>query len=255
MVNRRKDFMPLFEDAIKEGNLEIYEEKDNTIGYFDLDNEYERIYYFNDRVSSIKKRILMDDDCASLLNKDGMAKFLHEYLDPVSLMVLEKIVFIFDRDPEELDSPVRDVLYEEYGDEYAKYCCDEGMLGLTWVEKQIILINVSNILRASKETAEDPYNGFCTSDYVKIFREALLQTIYHESRHLFYECNEIVPRGEDTPYPIDGGLEENVEEYGNHMASVFYSTLVHCDAISFACKYDLKQLSEKLIDREDYELD
>ena len=45
-------------------------------------------------------------------------------------------------------------LQDEYGDEYALYAC-EDLLGLTWIDRQIIFINVSAIERVNNEI---PYN-------------------------------------------------------------------------------------------------
>lgn len=43
--------------------------------------------------------------------------------------------------------------------------------------------------------------------------------ICHEFRHAVYEFNEVTPKnGVDERYPANGGLEENVEDYGNREA-------------------------------------
>jgi hypothetical protein len=84
----------------------------------------------------------------------------------------------------------------------------------------MIIVNVSEILKSATQIANEP-EEWHTREY--IFAEGLLQTIFHEGRHLFYECNEIVPIGEGTNYPEDGGKECRVEYYGNDMAEVYIS--------------------------------
>lgn len=219
MINPRDEFMAKFNKAIEgENNLEVYPEESNTIGYWDEENEYYSIYHFNDSKESVAKRILMDKEVEEFLDKEALASFLLEYLDANSLMVMEKLVFVFGNPDKPSD--IRHRLEEEYCDEYALYVGEDN-LGVTWVERQICLINVSELLKNSVSIAN--YEGeYRSINY--IFTEGLLQTIFHECRHLLYECNEIVEIGEGTEYASDGGEEYYVEEYGNDMADMLIST-------------------------------
>lgn len=220
IINPKDDVLKTFNEAIQdEDSLEIYDvdEKNNTIGYFDEENGYERTYYFNDTKETIASRIIMDEQVEKFLDKDALATFLFDNLDHNSLMVMENLVFTFDT---EIDfSNVRNELEEKYGDEYAMYV-GEDTLGVTWVERQTPLINISNLVESSVRIANEP-DEYLSVDY--IFTEGLLQTIFHECRHLFYECNEIVPDGDGTPYPKEGGREHYVEMYGNDMAEKYIS--------------------------------
>lgn len=220
IINSKDNVLKIFNEAIKnEDNLEIYDidEENNTIGYFDEENGYERTYYFNDTIDTIKSRIMMDEQVEKFLDKKELALFLANYLDLNSLMVMENLVFTFDT--EDNISQIRNDLEEKYGAEYAMYV-GEDTLGVTWVERQTPLINVSNLVESASRIANDE-DEYLSIEY--IFTEGLLQTIFHECRHLLYECNEIVPDGDGTPYPKDGWKENNVEEYGNDMTEKYIS--------------------------------
>ena len=220
LINSENEVKALFNKAIEgeEDCLVPLEDEfikdDNIVGYFDEDNGYSRIYHYDETAETLEKRILLDEQVSKFIDKGALASFMLEYIDPNALMCMEYIAFIYET--EDIHSTVRDILEEEYGDEYAQYIAeDEGQIGCTWVERQIPVINVSNLIQSSTKIATHPDEYLSDSD---IFKEGLLQTIFHECRHLFYECNEIVEIGEGTPYPQDGGLEDEVEDYGNMMA-------------------------------------
>lgn len=214
MINDKESFLKLFRETVEgEESLDVYPEERNSIGYWDKENEYERIYYFNETPDTLKDRILMDEQVETFLNKDALSQFLINYLDPNVLMVLDKIAFVFDA--EDADSKARLQLEKAYGDEYALEIGSET-LGITWTERQMVLINVSKLVQSSVEIANEPEEY---EPVERIFVEGLLQTIFHECRHLFYECNELVPIGKTTPYPSDGGREYQVEQYGNARAA------------------------------------
>ena len=77
------------------------------------------------------------------------------------------------------------------------------------VHRQTVIINVYEIKEVSDE--------FCHEDFCL----GVLSTIFHELRHLVYECNEILEIGSEK-YPEDGYLEDNVEDYGNAYAEKVY---------------------------------
>ena len=103
---------------------------------------------------------------------------------------------------------------DEYGDEYALFVAEDSLLGQLWVDRQIPVINVSAIMDSCMEIHDPVLDG----PFGIFFTEALLQTIYHELRHLFYECNELIETG-SREYPADGSMEENVEEYADAQAA------------------------------------
>ena len=216
MVNNKQTVEKLFHDAVfDDDGVECYEADGNRLGYFVEEYGYERFYYFDETESTLENRIVMDKEVEDFLDKKALSKFLCERLDSNSLMALEKMVFVFDNGEDY--SKVRQGLAEEYGDEYALYV-SEDCLGMTWVDRQIVVVNVSELVESSVDIANEPDEMF-SAEY--IFSEGLLQTIFHECRHLFYECNEIVQTGIGTEYPADGGIERKVEEYGNDMAEKY----------------------------------
>lgn len=196
---------------------EIYEETDKSICYFaewDLGGRDFTLHYPDaDNAENIRSRIIADDKVKELINLDALAEFLYNHIDVNSLMVLDNLALVCDENPDEI-SKARKKLENVTGDEYAfEICSDE--LGITWVERQSVIINVSNLIASSEKISREPEN-YLSSDV--IFREGFIQTLCHECRHLFYECNEIIPIGNDTPYPALDGVEDAVEEYGNSEA-------------------------------------
>lgn len=212
MINQKDHVEGLFRSALEEDNTVIpIDAGENVLAYYDEESDYMRRYHYDDTRETIAGRVLMDPEVETFLKKDVLADFIIKYMPHDVLMVLEKLVLLWE--DAEGQSPSRDAMETEYEDGYAQYIAD-GMLGQTWTDRQIMVVNVSVILESCREIhmpGVDPaFNDF--------FLEAVLQTLFHESRHLLYECNEIVSTGKGTPYPHDGGLEDKVEEYGNAMA-------------------------------------
>lgn len=234
MVNQKEHVNKLFQSAMEgEKSLSRLETDGNYFAYCDEDGdeygiEYERHYYYDDTVETIASRILMDKQVEAFLPKQQLASLLEELAEADALMVMEKLVFLWE--DEEGGSPVRDELEAAYDDEYAQFVA-EGFIGQIWKDRQIPVINVSAIFdecAAFFEPALDP-------PFAAYFLEGVLQTMFHEMRHLFYECNEIVSIGEGTPYPQSGGMEDEVEEYGNRKAAMLlgrFLEIVDKDVIS-----------------------
>lgn len=225
LLNPKKQVMDLFQKAIKDEKfLTVLEDKGQCLCYYDEENDYERRYYFDDTIESISNRIFMDSQVVTFLPKDAFAQFLFEKIDPNALMVMEKIVLVWD--DEEGMSPIRDALEDEYGDQKAQFMATGDLIGQLWTDRQIPFINVSSIYESCceiyMEEVDGPFNRF--------FATIILQTIVHECRHLFYDCNEIVMRGEGTAYPKNGYEEQFVERYGNSYArknlSTFYEIII-----------------------------
>lgn len=172
---------------------------------------YSRLYYYPEKINRnhIKNHMLIDPKVRNLINEEVLLDFLSNEIDKNALAVCEYIALIYD-DEDEI-SPSRKKLQDEYGDEYALYAC-EDILGLTWVERQTIFINVGVIEQVNDEI---PYND--ETDFLI----GILSTIFHEFRHLIYECHELLPFNSDS-FPATGGFEKEVEEYGNIHAEATY---------------------------------
>lgn len=237
--------------SISEEEYEDFFNKDELIGYFNEDIGEERLYFKQNTLDAIKIRTMYDKDISNLIDIDKLCGFISKYVDENSLVCMKNICFIYDNEHIEEDcSSVRDNLYEKYSDEYAYYICEEDMLGITWVERQTVIVNVSELIKISIDIAEDPYE-YRTAE--SIFKEGLLQTIFHECRHLLYECNDFIDFQNDFNYPLNGGTEEAVEDYGNSLADQYYDKI---DFIKdeFLKDYIFKETTKMEKSYEEYEL-
>lgn len=247
-------------------NIELYDEEtlqliskseyksffssDELLGYFDDDIEEERLYFKTNTPNIINARILFDKDVNNILNIDKLCDFISKYVDKNSLMCMKNICFIYDFNYiEGYYSSVRNDLYKKYSDEYAYEICEEDMLGITWVERQTVIVNVSELTKISIDIAGEPYE-YRTAEC--IFKEGLLQTIFHEFRHLLYECNDFINFTEGSDYPINGGDEEAVENYGNNLAKKYNNKV---DFINYNClkNYIFKEKEKINNSYEEYE--
>lgn len=218
VVNKRESVHSLFLKAVEnENDIEIYEEnkEEDCFGYYDILEDYERFYYCNDTIETVSNRILLDPQVEKFVDKESLAYFLLHNLDKNALMCMENICFIYENEYE--TSKVRYRLQDKYGGDFtANTICNEA-IGQLWVDRQTPIINISNLLKSSYSITTNP------EELLDIFEKGILQTIFHECRHLLYECNELIPIGEGTEYPQDGGKENAVEQYGNKMADgLFY---------------------------------
>ena len=201
---------------------EIYEVTDKYIGYESYDGMIvaERNIYFpeTDSLQRIKDILLCDEKAKKLIDPDKVAEFIYNCIDVNALAVVNHIAFVYD-DEELSPNSCRHELSERTGDEYALEIGDDE-LGVTWVERSAVIINIGKLVETSEEIANDNADFYQTSpeaEFANTFKEGLVQTITHEFRHLFYECNEFTPLG-SPDYPHDGGLENSVEDYGNNEA-------------------------------------
>lgn len=191
--------------------------------------EYERKIYFPeaDTLENFKKRLIFDEKVKEHLDVDAVAEFIYNCIDVNALGVVQHIAFLYDEpildengEVEEWEETAgRQELMDRASDGYDEYAFEVGLetLGINWVERSAVIINVSELLKSAENIAQNIYGEAWESYVDDIFREGLVQTICHEFRHAFYELNEFTPYDEAN-YPPDGGLEENVEAYGNREA-------------------------------------
>ena len=193
----------------------------NLMSYFD-GNCYHTIYFNEtDSLERIQNAIMFDEEVKKYLNPETVAELLYHCVDRNSLMVLERFVLTYDDLNEEEQLPetsVRLQLKKELGDDYAEEV-GLGSLGINWVERQFVFINVKDILDCAKEIASEPDEWLSEEN---IFRDAVMQTIFHELRHTVYENNEFIQMDRCSPYPQEGKEEFEVEEYGNAKAIAVY---------------------------------
>lgn len=203
---------------VENDEIEISESDDTHIAFYDYNAEGYRYFYFNETltIDSLKDRIYISPSLLKLINKENLLNFIFNEIDRNALMTVDKICFMYEESDYEW-------LFNLTGDEYSLCIQEDELLGLTWVERSIVIIDVKNLINSSKEIEEaDISDGYISHFFEDVYK-GFLSTIFHELRHLIYECNSLIELGDE--YPFEGGLEENVEEYGNFMTeslSKFY---------------------------------
>lgn len=205
----KAEILASLQEWVDDEEIEEFDEQGERTWYWDGE-EIERIVYYleTDSVERIRGSIVADEEVKKLIDTDRLADFVWNYIDTNALMVLDGLMLVWDDDKGK--SKARDEMEDRTGDEYAQFV-GEDVLGMCWVDKQIVVINIRELMASSEEIALDHYE---TRSLEEIFQEGLVQTIIHECRHLFYECNEFVQL-DDELYPKNGGDEWRVEEYGN----------------------------------------
>lgn len=198
-------------------DIEIFDMDDSRVEYWDYvrGNSLVKYYPECETVESLKRRVFIEEAANKFINRDDLVPLMYETVDRNALCTMKAVYFVFD--DEEGHSDIRDKLEEETGDEYAQYVAEDA-LAVTWVEQSTVVINVKQLAETSLAISEEP-DEYHT--YREIFMQGLASTMYHEFRHLLYECNELVELGSD--YPFLGGTEEEVEGYGNARAEEFLS--------------------------------
>ena len=223
-LNSKEAVVSKVKQWLANGDIEeIYEETDKYISYPTDDGMIiaERMIWFpeTDSLQRIKDILLFDEKAKELINPDKVAEFIYNCVDVNALAVVNHIAFVYDEEDELPDDSCRYELEERTGDEYAREIGSEE-LGIVWVERSAVIVNIGKLVETSEEIANDNADFYGTSpktEFESTFKEGLVQTLTHEFRHLFYECNEYTPLG-SKEYPHDGGLENNVEDYGNNEA-------------------------------------
>jgi hypothetical protein len=210
---------------LDKGIIEDVEETEDCITFF---TGYEtRTMHFAERdsVTRIRDAIITDSAVTRYIELNALIELIYQHIDLNSLMPLENVVLLWDKHDDEgelVPKEARNALYDMYGDEYA-FEISEGNLGIVWVERSSVIINVSEIMQTAKEmwSEKDLYEPVGMSEWNNkddVFKDIFVSTLCHEFRHLLYECNECVKIGEGTPYAETGYTEEEVEKYGNSEA-------------------------------------
>lgn len=196
-----------------ENEVNILAETDNYCEYYDEKNDYFRIFYYPEKINKhhIEKILFMDNKVKEYIDAERLRDFLINEMDKNALAVCRKIALIWENENHKSD--ILQQLYDLYYDGY-ELCRAEDICGITWVEEQIIVINIFEIKQVSDEFQDE----FSDSDFCL----GVLSTLFHEFRHLVYECNEILEIG-NAEYPLDGGIEIRVEDFGNIHAEIVYS--------------------------------
>lgn len=211
MTAVKKHYALIFHEIAKDKNIDINKENEHHISIWNNDIDYGYDFNFPEQISKeyLKTITIADEKVKSMIDIDFVLDIIAKYCDVNALIMLENMAFVYDEEDEE--SKARKELSNIYGDEYAYYIGDD-CVGVTWVERQTIIINISEIIKTLNSI------GWMNDD----FENGLMSTIFHELRHLIYECNPCIEFG-DEDYPVNGGEEDNVEMYGRWMADTLES--------------------------------
>ncbi len=223
---------PVVDSAVKrwenDGDIEYidYCEKDR-IEYWD--GEFMRTLYYpeTDTQDRIKDSIICDPEAEQFINPEACAAFIYNCIDVNAVSSVKNIAFIYDDADDSRISPAREELYERAGDGCDEYAYEVGldMLGITWVERSTIIINVREIAEACMKEARlnaDVYGSPVEAEFAHEFKTCLTSTLCHEFRHAVYELNDFAPAtglNNEGPYPASGREEAVVEEYGGQQAA------------------------------------
>lgn len=151
------------------------------------------------------------------IDRFELADYLWNACDKNAFITLDELVVIWSEpeDPETFDPPDfidagTQHLFEKFGDEYAYDVCSD-YLGVMWFERNVVIVNLGQIVRASEQIAKE--NGDLCDPWFSLENQVLtgfLTTAIHELRHLQMNTNIFLP--EDL-YPLALGSEDAVEEY------------------------------------------
>lgn len=152
---------------------------------------------------------------SSLYNIDfeSVVKFVFDHADKELFTTLDAIFFVYDEGG-------LDELYEYTGDEYALECIDlDECIGLLWYEKNIVIVNIGLIIRASEEIED------CVIPAAEHIEEGIITTIVHELRHLMVDTNYLLTEEE---CPSSECQEDAVEEYSRRFSDRFLLQMNRC---------------------------
>lgn len=205
MILKKEEILQTISEEVEQEDVEILEKDETHVSLWDNISDGYRYFYFDEHLTlkSLKERVYISSEADKLINPSNILSFIYNKIDRNALMVLNKIYFMCnEKDYEQL--------YQDTEDEYALYIMEDHLFGRNWTEQSIIIVDLTNIEKAVKETEkEDLEYGLESHYYVDLYREILL-TIIHEFRHLVFGCNSYVS---DEEYPWDLNTEEDVELY------------------------------------------
>lgn len=185
-----------------------------------------KIIVFDDSSEKLSKRMVYDEKVCDYLEPDKVADFIYNCIDINAVSSVKSVALLWNEPVYDSDGEIEsytasdarkqlmDLLdtYDEYAYEVGIGIDGEPLLGICWVEHSTVIINVDAIVKAAEEEAE-----IYGEDFLENFENALVSTICHEFRHAAYDFSEFTELG-TKEYPKDGGIERNVEDYGNREA-------------------------------------
>lgn len=162
-------------------------------------------YCHHDKITAnwLEERILISSTAKQhthSIDPCALAEYLSHAVDRNILQTLEYIVIV--ADAEQDWDEFFPVLEDRHGNPILEVCAlpDEGQLGISWVEYQIVVVNLEEIVATAKVLCADMFSDFETEVNIGV-----LTTVLHELFHL----------AQNDPYvseEVFDGLPKDVEE-------------------------------------------
>jgi len=194
-----------------EGEIEILSEDEKSITVWDNSEcGKELTFYFREHNTyrNLAKRVFISPTIPKVykpfFTKHCVMKTLLEKIDPNCFMTMTALFIVWDDNKDNETDKFRSKLEDLTDDEYAHEIGD-GLLGITWWERNVCIISASQIIHTVLEMYEEDDYQF--KEEVEI---GFWTTVIHELRHLLLDTNIILPENE---YPQELASEDNVEEY------------------------------------------
>lgn len=229
--NTKEELLEEIHRCLDDGEIEaIYEENGDYVAY-EIDDGLmvsERRIYFPEAETpwSVCARMCFDEAVLEYIRPEGVADFICNCIDVNAVAAVRAVALLYNEALVGEDGEIegyepcaaRQTLEEMVAGGCDSYAYEVGFedgepaLGITWVERSAVIVNVDAVVSSARVVAADLDREW---EFDGIFREAFVQTLCHEFRHAVYELNEFIEVGDNPAYPADGGLEDAVEAYGN----------------------------------------
>lgn len=209
-------------DAIsREDSVSLESQSDSCVLVWDEQDTKELTFHFLEKMSpdALTDKIHISKDIPQnyQIDKTALSHYLWNSVDKNAFITLDEVVILWSEpedpdtfEPSDFTDSERRRLYVQFLDDYA-YEIGDGVLGQEWFERNIVIINMGEIVRCSRQVAEenkdlaDPWFSFENQVIT-----AFLTTVIHELRHLQLDTNIFLP---ESIYPQELASEEEVEEY------------------------------------------
>ena len=203
-------------DLAYDNEMSIISEDENHITIWD---------YYNDDIDRnyVKDRIILTKSASETidLDVDSLCDYLCEHAKN-TLINLEEIIFISDYDEDFEELYKRKDGYNWSDILETNDLPSDGMLGMMWFERSMVVINIGEILKATEEMAK---NGeIYPKDVPEEFNIGIVTTLLHELRHL-EQANPYIPAIEFDQISMDP--ETDAEEYARYCFDMYPVSILY----------------------------
>ena len=188
-------------------DITIEEDTDTYIVIWDEGGNIEKQikFRFEEKFSEdiLKSLIYISPKLTEFIDINIITSYIFS-LDKNLFTTLEHLCFMWDEED-------YDWLFDETGDEYAKFIMDDEVVGRMWNERNICIIDVKNIFKTTYKMMSEDEDSFLGRQYFfEDINNGIMMTAIHELRHLMLDTNIILP--EDI-YPLELSSEDAVEGF------------------------------------------